>query len=289
MKEMDLTVPVDQSAVLHIPAECFCLDWSRKAPDIHRAVFACDLGLAFIWWYQTGVSGDRASLWPWKHCNGTENMITFILHGTSSQSFTSIKFWGYNMKYVWVFLGWPDPYMNTNSVSFYFDVLCCIYSLAFPQESSQLRGNLQLQLSSQLKQPIQPWPLSKVTMDVYANTICIVWALSCFGESWDATLEYKSKWNPRSTFCLWARAESGLTTWKCILSSEHKLEELREARETLRLKVSECFFTVWGWLAQILQGKEQSSCRTGWRVDGDGEWINISTSVARNAGKSEQD
>lgn len=42
MREMDLTMPVDQSQTLHIPAErvmreYFCLDESGWTPDIHRA------------------------------------------------------------------------------------------------------------------------------------------------------------------------------------------------------------------------------------------------------------
>lgn len=46
MKEMDLTVPVDQSAALHIPAEkvmreCFCLHGAGWAPDILRAGPRC--------------------------------------------------------------------------------------------------------------------------------------------------------------------------------------------------------------------------------------------------------
>lgn len=65
MKEMDLTVPVDQSAALHIPAEkvmreCFCLDGAGWAPDIHRAGPRCIcpwFGLSF--YMITSVEGQR--------------------------------------------------------------------------------------------------------------------------------------------------------------------------------------------------------------------------------------
>ena len=53
MTEMDLSMPVDQSAALHIPAEkvireYFCLDGPGDDPDLHSAApcHIC-LGLSF--------------------------------------------------------------------------------------------------------------------------------------------------------------------------------------------------------------------------------------------------
>lgn len=107
---------------------------------------------------------DRASLshWmDWLH----ESMITFTHY--SSCRFLSVKWWGYNTSsmYVWVFMAWLNPYMNITLVSF----------------------------------SIRPPPFSIVTIDVYVNPVWIVWALSCFRESWDAKLQYKSQGDPRST------------------------------------------------------------------------------------------
>lgn len=86
MKEMDLTMPADVIAVLHIPAEkpigeyfFVCMDLDRI--QIFTAIFACNCGLALIWHHQTEVSGDGT------HRNSPKPMITI----TCRQRFILIK------------------------------------------------------------------------------------------------------------------------------------------------------------------------------------------------------
>jgi len=69
-----------------------------------------------------------------------------------------------------------------------------------------------------------------VTAEVYVNLFALSETLSCLTESCDAIHpETKVIETPEVCF-VYARTESVLTSGKCILSSLHKLEELRRAR-----------------------------------------------------------